>query len=146
MIDNSILTPLYIQAILEENEDVRNAIGADYKKKIFPLQQPQDIKFPFIVYQRNSITPQYNKDYMGWTNMVQFEIGCVSNNYIQSLNIANAVRHAVEWYRWKDKDINITRINVDSINESIINADTGDVFVQSIFISFHCEPVQNTNT
>ena len=55
-------------------------------------------------------------------------------------------RAIVEWYRWKDKDINITRLNVDSINESIINADTGDIFVQSIFISFYCEPVNNTNT
>ena len=140
--DNSILVGKYIQSILESNEEVMEALGATQgTTRIFPIQQPANINFPFIVYQRNSIIPLYTKDYMGWSNTVQFEIACVSNDYVQSLEIANKVRKAIEWYHWKDENINIIRINIDSINEYAIDSDNATVFVQSISISTSVNPV-----
>lgn len=140
--DNSILVGKYIQSILENNTELMEVLGASKgTKRIFPIQQPDNINFPFIVYQRNSIIPQYTKDYMGWTNTVQFEIACVSNDYVQSLEIANKVRKAIEWYHWKDENINIVRINIDSINEYVVDTNNATVFVQSISISTSVNPV-----
>jgi len=138
--DNSILATKYLMAILKENQAVMDILGTE-TNKIFPLQQPENLSFPFIVIQRNSIMPTYTKDYMGWSNLVTFEIACVSNDYIQSLELANAVRNAIEWYRWQDSNINITRINIDMINEFVIDNDNAPAYVQSISISSNIDPI-----
>ena len=140
--DSSILAGKYIQTILENNEYVMSFFPEETTKRIFALQQPDDINFPFIVYQRNSIIPNYNKDYMGWYNSVQFEIACVSDDYIQSLELANAVRYALEWHYWKDEQITIQRIDISSINEYALDTDNSTIFVQSILISMNILPVK----
>ena len=118
--DNSILISKYVQTILEESDEVRAILGED-QHKIFPLLQPDNLSFPFVVHSRNSITVTYTKDieYMpaGWTNEVSYIVSCVSDNYIQCLELANAVRHAMETYRWKDENIYIHPIQINYITE-----------------------------
>ena len=130
--DNSILISRYVQQILEESEEVRAILGND-QHKIFPLLQPDTIEFPFIVHSRNSIAVTYTKDieYMrgGWTNEINYIVSCVSDNYIQCLELANAVRHAMETYRWKDEDIYIHPIKVNYITEYTTEQ---NAFVQEI--------------
>lgn len=121
-----------MQQILEESEEVRAILGND-QHKIFPLLQPDTIEFPFIVHSRNSIAVTYTKDieYMrgGWTNEINYIVSCVSDNYIQCLELANAVRHAMETYRWKDEDICIHPIKVNYITEYTTEQ---NAFVQEI--------------
>ena len=130
--DNSILISRYVQQILEESEEVRAILGND-QHKIFPLLQPDTIEFPFIVHSRNSIAVTYTKDieYMrgGWTNEINYIVSCVSDNYIQCLELANAVRRAMETYRWKDEDICIHPIKVNYITEYTTEQ---NAFVQEI--------------
>ena len=130
--DNSILISRYVQQILEESEEVRAILGND-QHKIFPLLQPDNLSFPFIVHSRNSISVTYTKDieYMrgGWTNEINYIVSCVSDNYIQCLELANAVRHAMETYRWKDEDIYIHPIKVNYITEYTTEQ---NAFVQEI--------------
>ena len=132
MADSSILISKYIQQILEESEEVRSILGND-QHKIFPLLQPDNLSFPFIVHSRNSIAVTYAKDieYMrgGWTNEINYIVSCVSDNYIQCLELANAVRHAMETYRWKDEDIYIHPIKVNYITEYTTEQ---NAFVQEI--------------
>ena len=121
-----------MQQILEESEEVRAILGND-QHKIFPLLQPDNLSFPFIVHSRNSIAVTYTKDieYMrgGWTNEINYIVSCVSDNYIQCLELANAVRHAMETYRWKDEDIYIHPIKVNYITEYTTEQ---NAFVQEI--------------
>lgn len=145
--DNSLLASKYIYTILDESTEIKSILGND-KKKIFALQQPDKISFPFIVFQRNSLSVSYTKDYplqFGWTNTLQFEIACVSDDYIESIELANAVRHSVEGYRWTDRDenqnviIKIDPIRIVSVNEYVVDTDSSTAFVQSILITFDCE-------
>lgn len=145
--DSSILASKYIYAILDESEEIKEILGTD-KKKIFALQQPDKISFPFIVFQRNSLSVNYTKDYplqRGWTNNLQYEIACVADDYITSIELANAVRHSIEGYRWTDRDdeqniiIKIDPIKIVSVNEYVVDTDSSTVFVQSILITFDCE-------
>lgn len=134
MADNSLLISKYFQAILEENEEVRAIIGN--KKKIFPLLQPDSLTFPFIVHSRTGISVEYTKDIeygnVGWFNNVQYTISCVSDDYVQCIELANAVRHAVETYRWKDKDIYIHPIQLLSASEYTTE---NDAFVQELIFT-----------
>ena len=94
--DNSLLINKYILSFLENSEAVTEILGSD-EHKIFPLIQPDSLTFPYIVFQRSSVYPQYTKDLyigsgFGWTNTVNVIIKCVSNDYIESVELANPVK------------------------------------------------------
>ena len=125
--DNSLLISKYIQQILEESAEVTNIVGAD-SHKIFPLLQPDNLSFPFIVHSRTGLTVYYTKDIeegpVGWTNTINYTVSCVSNDYIQCLELANAVRHSLETYRWRDDNIYIHPIKLLTVSEYTTDTDT----------------------
>lgn len=134
--DNSLLISKYFQSILEENQEVRDIVGND-EHKIFPLLQPANLSFPFIVHARTGITVNYTKDieygHCGWYNIVNYTVSCVSDDYVQCVELANAVRHALETYRWKDEDIYIHPIQLLTVSEYTTD---NDAFVQEL--QFQC--------
>lgn len=134
--DNSLLISRYFQSILEESQEIKDIIGND-EHKIFPLLQPDNLSFPFIVHSRTGITVNYTKDieygHCGWYNIVNYTISCVSDDYVQCIELANAVRHAVETYRWKDEDIYIHPIQLLTVAEYTTD---NDAFVQEL--QFQC--------
>ena len=126
MADNSLLCSKYVQAILEENEEVKSILGTN-QHKIFPLLQPEQLTFPFIVHARTSLTTHYTKNLpfgFGWTNDVTYTVNCVSNDYIQCIELANAVRHSMEGYQWKDENIHIEPIQLQQVSEYTIDDTT----------------------
>lgn len=130
--DNSLLISKYIQQILEESNEVKAIVGND-EHKIFPLLQPDNLNFPFIVHARTGLSVQYTKDieigHVGWCNTINYTITCVSNDYIQCIELANAVRHAVETYRWKNNDIYIHPIQLLTATEYTLD---NDAFVEEL--------------
>ena len=134
--DNSLLISRYFQSILEESKEIKDIIGND-EHKIFPLLQPANLSFPFIVHARTGITVNYTKDieygHCGWYNIVNYTVSCVSDDYVQCVELANAVRHALETYRWKDKDIYIHPIQLLTVSEYTTD---NDAFVQEL--QFQC--------
>lgn len=134
--DNSLLISKYFQSILEENQEVRDIVGND-EHKIFPLLQPANLSFPFIVHARTGITVNYTKDIeygnCGWYNTVNYTVSCVSDDYVQCVELANAVRHALETYRWKDEDIYIHPIQLLTVAEYTTD---NDAFVEEL--QFQC--------
>ena len=127
--DNTILAGKYIRQIMIENQELMELISAN---KIFPLLANPDTSFPFIVYSRTNLIPTYTKDLLT-DNYVSFVVVVVSDNYVQSLNIANAVRHSLEGYRYQDNDIKIYPIKFDSITEETME----DAYIQRLSFSFN---------
>ena len=124
--DNSLLISRYIQQILEENEEVQAILGTD-QHKVFPLLQPDNLSFPFIVHARQSLNVEYTKDMVhgyGWVNKITYAVSCVSNDYIQCIELANSVRHALECYRWKDNEINMDPIMLQNVSEYTVDDTT----------------------
>ena len=134
--DNSLLISRYFQSILEESQEIKDIIGND-EHKIFPLLQPANLSFPFIVHSRTGITVNYTKDieygHCGWYNTVNYTVSCVSDDYVQCVELANAVRHALETYRWKDEDIYIHPIQLLTVAEYTTD---NDAFVEEL--QFQC--------
>lgn len=126
--DNTILAGKYLRMFMVENEELMALITAD---KIFPLIANADTTYPFIVYSRNNLMPEYTKDFLT-DNKVSFTVIVVSDEYIQSLEIANAVRHSLETYRHKDETITINPIRLDSVTEETYE----DAYIQRMVFSF----------
>lgn len=137
MRDNSLCINKYVQKILEESEEVVSILGGN-KKKIFALKQNENITFPFIMHSRSNLTTTYTKDIeyirnVGWSNTVQFTVCCVSDDYIQSIDLANAVRHSLETYRLKNDEIYIHPILLINAIEYMTDY---DAYVQEL--QFQC--------
>lgn len=138
MADNTILISKYIQKALENSEEIKSILGTD-QHKIFPLLQPQELTFPFIVHSRQSLNVTYTKDlqfHLGWTNTIQYVVTCVSNEYIQCLELANAVRHTLEGFYQKDESIRISPIMLQNVAEYTIE---NDAFVEELTFTIQAE-------
>ena len=128
--DNSILVTKYIRKFIVENEEVSKLINTN---NVFPLIANADTTFPFVVYGRTSLVPTYTKDLLT-ENSITIYIYVVSDNYIESLEIANAIRHSIESHIYKDDKITIDVIKLESITEET----SDDAYIQKMSFTFTC--------
>ena len=111
----------------------------DYTQRIFPLLQPDTLAFPYIVHSRTGIVVEYTKDVhfgFGWTNTINYTVKCASDDYVQCIELANAVRHALEGTRYRDDDIFIHPIKLLSVAEYTTD---DDAFVEELIFTFDAE-------
>lgn len=106
--------------ILLSNSEITNVIG----DKVFPLVANAGTTFPFIVYRRSGYTPASNKDYTNET--VQVELAILSENYIDSVQLADLVGTYLET---KTTD-SIDEIKVINSSEEFID----DTYIQKIYL------------
>jgi len=81
-----------IYSILSSSTGVTSLVNSN---NMFPIAADDDVKNPFIVYERKSINTVYTKDGVSYDDVL-LEVTCVSDDYNESLNIAQAVRNALE--------------------------------------------------
>ena len=111
--DNSLLIGKYIYKLLSEDEGLSGLVTP---KKIFPLIANADTTYPFVVYSRTGLSVQYCKDGLV-EDVVEMQIIAVSDNYVESLEVANQIRKTLELRRYKDDDIQIRECKLTSVYE-----------------------------
>ena len=102
-----------IYYILSHDEDIVGVVGT----KLFPIAADEDVKNPFIVYQRGKISPTYSKDGLAY-DQCEVHIACVSDDYDQSVTIADYVRTALEMKVGTFSSVNILSCHLDSVSEN----------------------------
>ena len=108
-----------IFSLLNGNSD----LTAFVNNKIYPIIVEKETTFPFIVYKRNNIIPDYTKDFHFKDNVI-IDIICVSTNYAESIEIAGIIRNILEDKRYDD----IQSIKLESADEDY----TDDAYVQTL--------------
>ena len=136
--DNSILAGKYIYSLMVENEELSVLVDSD---KIYPLRvelrldpdtgEEQEITFPFIIYSMTSLEPTYTKNFIT-ENLLKYTVIVVSDDYDNSLEVANAVRHALEGKAIRNEYLNICPIKLDSVTEETME----DTILQRMEFSF----------
>lgn len=126
--DNSLLTGKYLVKFITEDENVSKIITPD---KVYPIYAEPDTTFPFVVYTRE-VVPEYTKDILTENN-VTFNIAVVSNDYVQSLELANAIRNAIESHYYNDDDISIGVIKLNNAYEDTMI----DAYIQRLTFSIN---------
>ena len=112
-----------INALLSANEEVTRMVG----DRIYPLVSKVDCKFPFIVYQRMSCLPTYTKDGL-IAEKQNYSITVLADTYSDSVELADAVRDALELERGTFSGQYIRNIKLTSVNESWVS----DTYVQEL--------------
>ena len=111
---NSILIGKTIYNKITEDEEIQSFVSG----RVYPLIAEQSSSFPFIIYWRNSIqSSNYTKDGFN-EDFVEFTVVAVSENYTQSLLIANRLRKILEVRKITGEDIVISDIKMVDIDES----------------------------
>jgi hypothetical protein len=108
----SLLLGKAIYSILSGDTTIQSYVG----NKIYPLFAPDEVLAPFIVFERKNINANYTKDGHNYDDDTLM-INVTSKNYTECVNIANAVRNALEWKNGKFNEVNILQCVLESANE-----------------------------
>ena len=79
-----------IYSILNTNEEIKKMVG----NNIYPVVAPLSTKNPYIVFKRQITTQNDNKD--SRYSIVTIELNVYSNNYQQSIQLAELVKNTLE--------------------------------------------------
>ena len=98
----------------------------DVKNKIYPLIADEGTTFPFIIYRRNSVTPESDKDYTNDSAYIQIMIA--ANNYAESVDLAEKVRTSLIHKNGTIQTIPVEDITLEDGSEEFID----NTFVQNL--------------
>lgn len=127
----SISIGKHIYAKLGANEELKRLV----EDKFFAISTKTSTTFPFIAFKRSGLVPNYTKDRYATGDNVTVEIIVASNNYLESVDVAEAVRIALENKRGKYDTFDVIDAKVASSDEDFIE----DTFIQRIVFSFETE-------
>lgn len=116
---NSLKVGKEIYSYLKENKSLTDIVG----NKIYPIIVEKDTNYPFIVYKRSNVIPDYTKDYH-FKDDVIVDIICVSNHYVESVEIATLVRESLEDKKYGD----IVSIRLEGADEDFVD----DAYIQTL--------------
>lgn len=125
----SILIPKIVYEALKNDVKLNEYIN----QRIFPMIAEFGTQFPYVAYSRTYITPTYTKDFYT-EDTVGIEIIIASDDYLESLAIANQVRSIFECKTLKTSELTITQITLSSVTEAY--DDQANAFVQRIAFDF----------
>lgn len=125
----SILIPKIVYEALKNDVKLNEYI----KQRIFPMIAEFGTQFPYVAYSRTYITPTYTKDFYT-EDTVGIEIIVASDDYLESLAIANQVRSIFECKTLKTPELTIAQISLSSVTEAY--DDQANAFVQRLAFDF----------
>lgn len=127
------MTSIQIGKLIYATLNSDASLAETLDSKIYPIVAPANTTFPFIVYTRvNAYVENLTKD--GWLNdNVSFQITVVSDNYIQSVEMADAVRELFENCRISSEKLTMENIRMTSCSEAF----NEDEYIQNL--NFTCE-------
>ena len=117
----------HIYSALTASADINKAVG----KKIYPIATKNEVPFPFIVYERDSVTPRYDKSGASVTDSV-VNVYVLAESYTESLDIAEMVIDALERKEAIYDKFEVIGATMEGASESY----TANTFVQQITFSF----------
>lgn len=121
---NSILISKTIYELLNASKNLKSYVD----ERIYPLVAESDTSFPFITYSRDSVSPSsHTKDGLH-EDTVSFSILVVSNNYLNSLEIANICRGIFEKRKITSDDLVLEYTELVGIVEEFMD----DSYTQSL--------------
>ena len=126
----SILINKAISKILNDSVQLKNKVG----NNIYALVASENCTFPFVVFKRNNMTVEYNKDGVAH-NMVDVQVIIGADTYSDSVEVAQIVRSELELKKGVYNGVKIIDSKITSVEEDYVN----NSFAQSIIFSIKTE-------
>lgn len=117
----------HIYQVLSSDASLALLIGG----RIFPLATKNEVTFPFIVYQRDSVAVEYDKASRQYATIVA-TVYVLADSYTESVAIAEAVIDALEKKKAVYSGFSVEDCEVSSVAEGYEN----NTFVQQVSFEF----------
>lgn len=139
MRQHSIKTTYLIHKVLVEDQDLMTLIGGADHIQLLIGDPDINTMYPIINIKRDLVSPmKSNKDF--GSDRVQFSIKVYSDDYKNSIDIADAIRFALEWHTFQDTEIKLVNVELVSCSENWVR----DAYEQSLtFNSEVVHPILN---
>lgn len=82
----------HIRSRLSRSESLKEKVG----DRIFPVALSAETSFPFVCYERASVVPGRTKDIRSFEDAVAVDVYIFSDNYLESVQVAELVRKALD--------------------------------------------------
>lgn len=118
----------HIYNILKNDVQLSEMVG----KNIYPVIAEEGVTYPFIIFKRQAINPVYAKNSLQYDTCT-FSVAIVTNTYIQTIEIAERVRTILECYDGELKQVRLSTIDEEFLDDAYIQDLTFDcvIFPQS---------------
>lgn len=127
--NNTLKLTKYILDILKSDDGVKQVISTN---NIFPVDARLGTDFPFSVVTRTSMQCADAKDGR-YEDIVYFSVVVVDDTYIGSIDIAQAMRNALDHHDYRNDEVSISEIRLENATENLYN----DVFIQQLdFVAY----------
>lgn len=117
----------HIYSALTKSADLNRVVG----KKIFPIATKNEVAFPFIVYERENVTPRYDKAGASVTESA-VSVYVLAESYTESIDIAEMVIKALERKEATYGDYQV----IGAVMTGAVETYTSNTFVQQISFNF----------
>ena len=114
----------YIIADMLSNDETLQGLGIT---DVFPIVSERDANLPYISYQRTSMSQQGVKTGMG-ADTAQITVTCFAAEYEESLEIAEAVRAALDGKQAANEDMRMRSCFMDGSSENWAD----DAYIQEL--------------
>lgn len=128
---HSLLIGKMISQCIKEDEYLFSELG----NKVFPLVGNNKTTFPFVVYWKENIVPQYTKDWLT-EDVVSFSVIVTDITYEKTIELAQAIRTVLERPRIQTEYIDVRQCRLVGVNEDFVE----NAYVEQL--TFECK-VQN---
>lgn len=122
MRETAISTNKHIYQLLISDSGLTEMVG----DKIYPLVAEESVNYPFIIFTKETVEGNYNKDFLLY-DTVTISVAIAANKYFQTVQIAERVRSILENYT----DSYFLSIVLDNVTEEYIE----DAYVQQLQFS-----------
>lgn len=117
----------HIYSALTASAELNKAVG----NKIYPIATKNEVPFPFIVYERDSVIPRYDKSGASVTDSM-VNVYVIAESYTESLDIAEMVIDALERKEAIYDNFEVIGATMEGAGESY----TANTFVQQLTFNF----------
>lgn len=117
----------HIYSTLVNDERVSALVG----DKVFPIATQTETTFPFIVFERDAVSPRYDKEGISSVTINSVVYIC-SEQYTESISIAEAVSEALDRVKAEYDTFKVEDAIITGAFESYVN----NTFVQQINLTF----------
>lgn len=122
MRETAISTNKHIYSLLSSDSGLTEMVG----NKIYPLVAEESVSYPFVIFTKETVEGNYNKDLLVY-DTVTISVAIAAVNYFQTVQIAERVRAILENYR----DSYFLNILLENVTEEFIE----DAYVQQLQFS-----------
>ena len=117
----------HIYQTLTSDVGIAKAVG----RKIFPLATKSEVRFPFIVYEKENVAPIYDKLSTLGVNL-DYSIYVLSDTYTEAEQIAEMVVNSLNRKKARYDGYEVVNAVVSDVPEDFVN----QTFVQQVRIRF----------